>query len=221
MVGDTYTYTSQVAVKSPPNNQRRKINLDFEIEAIGSTKIFLLINPRVKKSLPSAQFECDAEKVGNISSPGCVFPAVKPVVTFDGRTSKDATMPVTARHMADALNSGLPGKAGSNTYLTRSNSTAVRDQNRRAACPSSLKRPAGHHCDEYPFASTNEGGAANTKQARSFPYCKLNDPQRTGPLGFSRCLVPGNESQKQGNALREGYEAHRIHNGDRFQVGWM
>ncbi|WP_221354336.1 NucA/NucB deoxyribonuclease domain-containing protein [Streptomyces beigongshangae] len=57
--------------------------------------------------------------------------------------------------MQDTKN--LPGKHGTKRYLTRLTDKAKIRQNRNTACPSSLERPAGKQCDEYPFASTWQG----------------------------------------------------------------
>jgi hypothetical protein len=38
--------------------------------------------------------------------------------------------------------------------------------NRSISCPESVPRPAGYQCDEYPFASSFEGGAATSPPNR-------------------------------------------------------
>lgn len=61
-----------------------------------------------------------------------------------------ARMPFIARNTKLAWESGLPA------ILTMERSR--QGENRNAACPRSFPRPHGGQCDEYPMASTVEGG---------------------------------------------------------------
>ncbi len=61
-----------------------------------------------------------------------------------------ARMPFIARNTKLAWESGLPA------VLTMDRSK--QGENRDAACPRSFPRPHGGQCDEYPMASTSEGG---------------------------------------------------------------
>lgn len=60
-------------------------------------------------------------------------------------------IPFIARNTTLAWESGRPG------VLTMNR--AKQDGNRRAACPRSFPKKYGGQCDEYPMASTEEGGA--------------------------------------------------------------
>lgn len=217
-----YTSSATMNVNSPGVNARRTAGTSLKLEITGAVNIpFLLVNKTVSRQTRGVLWDCDTEPIGNLKAPGCVFGGVTGKVLFDGRTPENGgPMYTTAIHMSNAMDSGLPGKIDSGKYLTRTNSSAINTANRNAACPSSLIRPTGYICDEFPFASTLEGGAANTKQARTFWYCKLSDPQRTGPLGFSRCMTPSLEGSYQGSALNSGYVNQRIRNGDKFAVGY-
>ncbi|XVV02481.1 NucA/NucB deoxyribonuclease domain-containing protein [Actinosynnema sp. CA-248983] len=62
-----------------------------------------------------------------------------------------AKMPFIARNTKLAWDDGHPGVL----TMNRSKQTA----NRAAACPRSFARPHGGSCDEYPMASTDQGGA--------------------------------------------------------------
>lgn len=218
-----YTSSATMSVNSPGVNARRIAGTSLKLEITAAVNFpFFLWNKTVFRQSRGVLWDCDTEPIGNLKAPGCVFGGITGTVLFDGRTPENGgPMYTTAIHMSDAMNSGLPGKIGSGKYLTRTNSVTIRDANRNAACPRSLIRPpGGYECDEFPFASTLEGGAANTKEARTFWYCNLSDPQRTGPLGFSRCMTPPGEGSFQGGALNSGYMNQRIRNGDKFAVGW-
>jgi hypothetical protein len=60
-------------------------------------------------------------------------------------------MPGIAAHIKQAQAQGYP------STLTRLTNKAQIDANRKAAC-GNFARPIGYECDEYPFASTHEGG---------------------------------------------------------------
>ncbi|WP_309117049.1 NucA/NucB deoxyribonuclease domain-containing protein [Saccharothrix sp.] len=62
-----------------------------------------------------------------------------------------AKMPFIARNTNLAWSDGHPG------ILTMNRSK--QNTNRAAACPRSFPRPHGGSCDEYPMASTDQGGA--------------------------------------------------------------
>ena len=105
----------------------------------------------------------------------------------------DATvMPTIAAHVQQAQVQGQPSIL---TYIGAENDS-LNTSNRNAACrllPS--PRPVGQQCDEYPFASTYEGGAT-----------------------ASAVLVPAGENQNQGGSLRNFYASNNLQNGSQFQV---
>lgn len=217
-----YESTATLSVANPGINARRWAGTSLKAEITASVNIpFVLVNKTLRWQSLGVGWECDTEQIGQLRAPGCVFPAVVPPVLFDGRTPENGgAMYTTAIHMHNAMESGLPGKIGSGRYLTRTSSQSIQAANRNTACPTSLPRPLGFNCDDHPFASTLEGAAANTREPRTFWYCKLDDPQRTGPLGFSRCMAPASESSCQDSALNSGYIEERIRKGDKFSVGW-
>ncbi|WP_427168916.1 NucA/NucB deoxyribonuclease domain-containing protein (plasmid) [Streptomyces sp. C1-1] len=72
--------------------------------------------------------------------------------------AKNGEFPELAKHVEYAQNTkNLPGKHGTRRYLTRLTNKEKITGNRRKACPSSLERPPGKQCDEYPMASTWQG----------------------------------------------------------------
>ncbi len=83
-------------------------------------------------------------------------------------------MPFIARNTKLAWESGLPA------VLTMDR--AQQNANRRAACGGRFQQIHGGQCDEYPMASTAEGGAAARKEE-----------------------VPGRENQCQGGSYRAQY----------------
>ncbi|MFE2530725.1 hypothetical protein [Streptomyces sp. NPDC059371] len=88
--------------------------------------------------------------------------------------------PELAEHIeyAQTINN-LPGRHGTERYLTRLTDRGEIRGNRDTPCPSSLPRPAGKQCDEYPFASTWQGA-------------------RTGGGAFSRRMINGPRNEDGG-----------------------
>jgi hypothetical protein len=149
---------------------------------------------------------CDNNAVYGLGR-GCVFP--------DGRVSlvysKSSTVVgEVAMHIGLAQESGLP------STLTRTAPAKVR-ANRQAACPPSLTRPDGKQCDEYPFASSVQGGAAGGA-ARVFDGCALTIIPGSGPEGFSRCMVTTSHNLRAGGMLARVDYDKRVLPDDRFTV---
>lgn len=87
---------------------------------------------------------------------------------------------------------------GSPTRLTRTTSKSQIRKNRSiATAPYPSPRPAGMSVEEYPYASSFEGGA-----------------------GASTGLVPKAEQDYQGGVLSSFYQKHGIGHGDQYDVGW-
>jgi hypothetical protein len=98
-----------------------------------------------------------------------------------------ARMPFIARNISTAWETGKPG------VLTKD--SAAESANRRKVCLPSFPRRHGGQCDEYPFASTRQGGDGAQEQE-----------------------VPPRENQCQGGTLRARYAANGIVDGDDFLV---
>ena len=143
-------------------------------------------------------YRCDDKlrPKGKGQGPGCVFPSAKPTLTTMTQLTNIA---INIRNIQGA--SGAYGKPGGGHPLHREFSEAKKNANRRAVCP---RRPpagqAGKSCDEYPFASSKEGGT------------KLRPPNR----GIA--WVPVSEQQSQGGLLRGFYWANRMLDKDAFWV---
>lgn len=98
-----------------------------------------------------------------------------------------AKMPFIARNISTAWQAGHPG------VLTKDR--AAEAANRRKVCLPSFPRVHGGQCDEFPFASTRQGGEGAQEQE-----------------------VPARENQCQGGTLSRRYVAAGIGDGDDFLV---
>lgn len=147
-------------------------------------------------ALPTPPVRCDNALPGT-SKPGCVMPYIPEMVY-----AKNGEFPELAKHIEYAQNTkNLPGKHGTRRYLTRlTNKEKIRD-NRGKACPSSLERPPGKQCDEYPMASTWQGAD-------------------TGGGNFSRRMIDATQNEDGGRALSRFYLYNRILEKDKFLV-WI
>ena len=162
-----------------------------------------------------ARSRCD-DAIGG-RRPGCVFANIPGVVGFSQKA-----YPAFVSHIYRAQVSGLPGRLSTGTYLTRLESATLRAKNGKKACPSSLSRPKGYQCDEYPFRSTHQGAyTSHATKARSFSGCRMKDPRRTGSTGWSRCFIPTKQNLGAGGVLSAFYGSERILDGDRFQIGYL
>ncbi len=160
---------------------------------------------------------------------GCAFPAAPPVLDY---TSKSNVASFT-RHVKLAQESGLPGKPGqvllNRIYnINRAVDPNAIDANRRASCGGITGPRSGQSCDEYPFASSNQGprpsGPNTSGPARTFAGCgDIKDDKakigNTGPGGYSVCLIPQSENSRAGSFLSWFYTKNRIIEGDGFYIG--
>lgn len=96
-------------------------------------------------------------------------------------------MPFIARNISTAWQAGKPG------VLTKD--LMVRAANRKRVCRPSFPRRYGGQCDEFPFASTRQGGEGAQEQE-----------------------VPERENLCQGGTLSNKYAAAGIRDGDDFLV---
>ncbi len=101
--------------------------------------------------------------------------------------------PTIANHVYRAMQSGRPWKL---TYIGADNDSLQRRNHDQACKDIESPRPTGYQCDEYPFASTYQGGA-----------------------GASASLVPKLENRRQGGQLSDFYQRYNLTNGSQFVVG--
>lgn len=98
-----------------------------------------------------------------------------------------AKMPFITHNIAYAWMDGHPGVLTKNSAQER--------QNRSQVCLATFPKPNGGWCDEYPFASTSEGGA-----------------------GAREMEVPAREQRCQGGTLSRAYAGQAIRDQDAFVV---
>jgi len=152
---------------------------------------------------------CDNSVSGNIGA-GCVNANVGPVLEY---STSDPAVNETAAHIAKAQASQLPKELHRETSATKISS------NRTFSCSGVPNpRPTGKDCDEYPFASTKEGG--NSKGGtRTHSGCGITQAvNSTGSGGVSRCLVDSADNQAAGRQLAAMYLRNRVLDGDAFTV---
>lgn len=119
------------------------------------------------------EVRCDSHTYVRSTAPGCVNYGVDPWLTT--YSTSDAAHGITATHIKNAQAS-LPDHwsqrtiSGTNpdgrillgpsgTPLTRLYNRPIQDANRTAACAGFVKNDAEDSCDEFPFASTNQGAS--------------------------------------------------------------
>lgn len=138
----------------------------------------------------------------------------------------ESRYPMYAFHIRHAINTtNLPSQ------LTRTTNSAVIDANRSTSCPTgpSYPRPAGHTCDEYPFASTTQGAVANpagftfnfdTKRLGRL-VCQvpwLTEHRSTTNRGHSVCMIPAAQNSLGGSDLQSFFLDNRVIDRDNFNV---
>jgi len=138
-------------------------------------------------------YRCD-DNIRNFPA-GCVFPKATPVLT-----SMLSLTNIAANIRRIQSGGGHYGRIGSGHPLHRITDAAQQRRNNAFLCPRSRPRPPGKQCDEYPFASTSEGGNNVPADSRGWAW------------------VPAAEQQSQGGRISAFYNANRVLNGDAFWV---
>lgn len=164
-------------------------------------------------SLP-APIRCDNATPGRPQI-GSVVPAVTPGIRYDSTWFTEF-----GPHVTGAQASALPGATDANP-LHRLVDATLKTQNRNTACPSSLPRPTGKSCDEYPFASTFEGPYLNGGGPRTQPWCQvtISGAPSTGPTGYSVCMIDATQISAARSLLNSVlYSPYRVIAGDAFTV---
>ena len=129
---------------------------------------------------------CDHWYPTSWTSPGCVFPVYVPSVDM-------SPLPTIAKNIRLVQSRGIHiGQPGSRHPLHRNTGVQESDNNRSISCPESVPRPTGYECDEYPFASSFEGGATMFKPNRISDW------------------VPAVENRLQGKFLMTFYRTNRL-----------
>ncbi|MGW6455111.1 NucA/NucB deoxyribonuclease domain-containing protein [Streptomyces sp. NPDC055078] len=149
----------------------------------------------------SVAFRCDdtfwnQANTRRTLSPGCVYPSFTPTLTTMG------TLPNISRHIRNVqAGGGHYGRPGSGKPLHREANQARADQNRQAVCPRGQRPPGpGLSCDEYPFATTREGGTNVPANSRGTAW------------------VPQQEQNQQGGRITTFHKKERVIDRDAFWV---
>jgi len=159
---------------------------------------------------------CD-NALPNVFSVGCVFDQYVPAVVYP----LAGPYPTLARHIQAAQNSGLPGAYPNGFPLSRLVNPVLQQLNRDTACPPKYPRN-GLSCDEYPFASSNQGAATGGGGPRTWPWCGINlgQPNSTGSTGYSVCMIDPFDNSVGGSALGQMFNNNRVLSNDPFRV-WV
>ncbi|MEU6745156.1 NucA/NucB deoxyribonuclease domain-containing protein [Spirillospora sp. NPDC046719] len=138
---------------------------------------------------------CDDEFEGLLA--GCINPAYIPTMTSMTQLPDIAD---NIRGIQARGGYGVPGKPA--FALHREADPAEQRENREEACNIRVTgpRPAGKFCDEYPFASTKEGGNALTG------------------MGHGWAFVPTDQQNKQAGFITGFYKQNRVIDNDPFYV---
>nr|NIL82245.1 hypothetical protein [Rhodococcus kroppenstedtii] len=149
---------------------------------------------------------------------GCVYTSEAPVLTYYDPYRHGEL----AGHISAAQQTGVAGSESGDplTKGTREAETENRDNACKANPRVPSPRPGGLDCDEYPFASTEQGaGAWTVASERSFVGCQLPSVSKTvtGP-GYSICLIDPAQNRRGGSDLRWFYHHNRVLQYDPFYV---
>ncbi|MFI6485513.1 NucA/NucB deoxyribonuclease domain-containing protein [Nonomuraea sp. NPDC050663] len=137
---------------------------------------------------------CDDEFASSMF-PGCVITTFLPTMTSMTQLEQIA---INIRKIQARGGYGVPGVHP----LHREADEATQKRNREQACNRRVTgdRPPGMSCDEYPFATTQEGGHNLPKEARGWSW------------------VPEHEQNSQGGLVTGFYKQNRVLDGDPFYV---
>jgi hypothetical protein len=130
-----------------------------------------------------------SKRLGNAAADAVDGPGAAEEEGLPTLTISKARNPDLAAHIDDAQAAGQP------SVLTRLQNAAQQNANRQSSLLGVPRAPSGMQLDEYPFASTHEGGA-----------------------GASVRAIPSGQNSSQGALLRNFYQSFGIQDGDRFIV---
>lgn len=209
-----YDVTSPVLASG--SSQQYTINTTFDFTHTGAKP--------PKTWAPTGRFptvRCDTDAN---NKQGCVVLGATPILDMTTRPNAAAH----AQHIGDAQRSGLPGAPGVRP-LTRSTNATVIQNNRNSSCNKVPgPRPSGMDCDEYPFASTYEGGftPGQGATARTYPGCGINltwvteiqPGDSAGLQGISMCQITRKANRSGGGVLTWFFKRNRMFDNEQFYV---
>lgn len=164
-----------------------------------------VLNDRLTYEAKGSSFRCDAASYISRTRSGCVFTQFVPTLTY--RLGGD--VPEVARHLDDALNrpaSTEPAWRGKTipSLLHRTQDARTITKNRNAARAECRRNDPGYgsrglDCDEFPFATTQEGAGR-------------------GDQRFSARPLNASQNRRAGAQNNAFMVANRIIDGDAFRV---
>ena len=152
-------------------------------------------------SYSSLSYRCDdtfwnAANTRRTLSAGCVFPRFTPTIT-----TMQALPDISRNIRTIQGRGGHYGRFGSGHPLHRLVDATRSRANRDAVCPPNRRPPhPGLECDEYPFATTQEGGTALPAASRGTAW------------------VPATEQRQQGGRVLTFVKAQRLLDRDAYWV---
>jgi hypothetical protein len=176
---------------------------------------------------PPLEVRCDNIVSGMVDgrpvAPGCVFDAFIPHMEY----SVSVPYPELAGHIALAVEFGLTPNPRL-TPLTRTMNSEYNQLNRSRAFRSSYPRPEGESCDEFPFASTQEGAYLIDPDgslgygAVELPECEITVSNPVDPWSeqfrYNVCMIDEVQNRDGGRALQTFYVVNRVIEYDEFYV---
>lgn len=136
---------------------------------------------------------------------GCVLTGWVSTVAYSKSSTAHGQV---AKHIAGALAWGI------SSIMTKADG-ATTTANRAKACPSAVKN-GSWSCDEFPFASSNQGAAAGGPMMIP-PGCNAATVHPLNPT-WSRCWVSLAQNNSAGGTLTAMYTKDRVLGGDKFKV---
>ncbi len=141
----------------------------------------------------SIDYRCDDELS---RSAGCVFPEYYPQLTTIAKLKE-----INANiHSVQTNGPHHYGRYAAKSGYPLHRNSALQDANNAKACPAPGPRPTGTSCDEYPFATTDEGASKTRKP------------------DWGSAWVAVSEQNQQGGLLNSFYLQNRILDGDAYWV---
>lgn len=186
-----------------------KMSIRMDAYVLGSIKATINLGP--------GDARCD-RNLSRANTQACVFHKI------EGRHKVAAANQESYyNHLKNAKDNGVQGFfRGITPPLTYTKNGTISNANRAKACvnnPKPAPRPAGKTCDEYPFASTNQGSAGNPYPMGTQPGCSMTDPIATISNGrSSRCWITDIHNARGGGYLSAFYASQRMAEGDPFRV---
>lgn len=194
MENDSFVTSQGITIPAPSGDKLRHITQSMHYSAVVSSAVVIPLDRYVESK--KGKIRCGRASAGTRFA-NCVNPEEKPTVTF----SANDGFPYIARNIYEAIE-----KDEHPSVLTRDNTEI--NARRYAACgPKAIKKLEEKHkkpnndemlnasCDEYPFASTKEGGE-----------------------GATVAWVPRAENSKQGGKMAAFLRENQVRSGDEYRV---